>query len=283
MNRKKTLFLLLIPALLFLGFIGFRAVHWKWLGRQSAKKQLQLETTWRQNEFFSLKNDRGFLLEEVGSRLAEYGDRLNRSQINALAQMVTQELVAYSSDSSTEYAKFRFPVSDKDSDMFLDLNWLNYKRERLVAHGISPKSTGDPLADCVEVSRQFFDLARGLTTNTGEKRYCTGCWTDVSFKRMRVTLMEVTSDNIPTRSLVFQDGNISLTTVTASAVYDARGVLKKEKKVQYVLIHFIVRTSGKHDVYPVYTTAFWHPRYGQWLPREMTVPTIEGGTEVLLF
>jgi len=226
--------------------------------------------------------NREFMASQVQSTLSNQLQTLNEAQASALVDTVISMLSAYSTNSSEEYGQFRFPVRDKEIFGW-DPSYLSWKQDRLINNGISPRKSGDPVADCIEISKQFFDLAQVLTNGSGKKMFSAGNWTDVSFKSMKVTLIKSDTDRFSAQSLVLEDGNINLVHPTFSAYYSPKAVLKKDRRINYALVKFVVRMPGKHDVYPVYTTFFWDTQHSAWLAHEVILPTSPDTSESLLF
>jgi hypothetical protein len=282
--NKKQLLLLFLPIILFGGYLTYRSVHWKLAARENKKEEASLEAKWRSNNFLSLTNNRAALSNTVSLRLSKQLDKaIDQTQRNALSKTITQMLLAYSSGSVEDWMKFRFPIYDRDSGILLNLQSIGWKRDRLVDNGFPLVTNSDLIVDCLEVSKQFFRLAEGWTNSAGKKMYLTKGWLGFSPESLTVIPQELHSSMFSLQDFLLKDGNLNLQHVVPLVVYDKDAILKHDKKVEYAAVHFVVKSEGQNEAFPVYIAFFWHPRYQQWLPDEMILPVLNGPIENLLY
>ncbi len=277
----KVICLLLVPMAFFLLYLGARAVAWRWQRRESLRRESALEGRWSTNHFVLLV-DRASLEEAVKSRLVDENLAISQTQLRGLAQSVVNMLVAYSSGSSADYARFRFPLLDPDK-LWWNSDWVNTQRGLLAKMGVKAAQTANSFAANIEVCCRFFEMAGALTNKAGARLYATDCWIGAAIDSLNVTLTQSASDNYSPIIAVMGQGNVNLVRPQPAALYSAERVIKARKKALFVLIRCVVQSRQGVPAYPVYATFWWDPDDAAWLPRELMITTIPSATEQLVF
>lgn len=212
--------------------------------------------------------------EKVSQIPIESDHTLTQVQTNSLRSVAYDFLIAYSSGTFDDYARFRFPIAKGNYNPKL----LQFDLDLLAKHGVRLDAPIDPL----EV---FAARWQG-----GYWRMCTNCWESAGVKDARLVLKR--SSFLPDLRAVTDlviycppADTSSLRGYQPRFLFDPspKDVLRRDGTITHAFLWVIIRDRNDKQPYPVFCQWYWAEESGRWLPSVVGIGDVRDKNYSLLF